>query len=56
MPLKSLSENTIHRYYNIVGITADGWIAALEFASTIIVLTMLVLSFFVSGIFFGEFQ
>lgn len=35
---------------------ADGWIAALEYASTVIVLTMLVLSFFVSGIFSGEFQ
>ena len=35
---------------------ANGWIAALEYASTVIVLTMLVLSFFVSGIFSGEFQ
>lgn len=35
---------------------ADGWITALEYASTVIVLTMLVLSFFVSGIFSGEFQ
>lgn len=35
---------------------ADGWIAALEYASTVIVLTMLVLGFFVSGIFSGEFQ
>ena len=36
--------------------SADGWVAALEYASTVIVLTMLVLSFFVSGIFSGEFQ
>lgn len=36
--------------------SADGWVAALEYASTVIVLTMLVLSFFVSGFFSGEFQ
>ena len=36
--------------------SADGWVAALEYASTVIVLTMLVLGFFVSGIFSGEFQ
>ncbi len=35
---------------------ADGWIAALEYAPSIIMITMLVLSFFVSGIFSNEFQ
>lgn len=34
----------------------DGWRAALEYVITIIMMTMLVLSFFVSGIFSGEFQ
>lgn len=35
---------------------ADGWQAALQYVITIIMMTMLVLSFFVSGIFSGEFQ
>ncbi len=34
----------------------DGWRAALEYVITIIMMTMLVLSFFVSGIFSNEFQ
>ena len=34
----------------------DGWQVALEYVVTIIMMTMLVLSFFVSGIFSGEFQ
>lgn len=34
----------------------DGWRAALEYVVTIIMITMLVLSFFVSGIFSSEFQ
>lgn len=34
----------------------DGWRAALEYVVTIIMMTMLVLGFFVSGIFSGEFQ
>ncbi|MGN1204897.1 MAG: ABC transporter permease [Lachnospiraceae bacterium] len=34
----------------------DGWRAALEYVITIIMMTMLVLSFFVSGIFSSEFQ
>lgn len=35
---------------------ADGWRTATEYVVTIITITMLVLSFFVSGIFSGEFQ
>ncbi len=35
---------------------ADGYIAALEYAPTIIMMTLLVLSFFVAGIFSNEFQ
>ena len=34
----------------------DGWRSAIEYVVTIIMMTMLVLSFFVSGIFSGEFQ
>lgn len=35
---------------------ADGWIALLEYAPSIIMLTVLITSFFVSGIFSNEFQ
>ncbi len=36
--------------------SADGWKAAIEYAPTIIMITVLVLGFFVSGIFSNEFQ
>ncbi len=35
---------------------ADGWIVALEYAPAIIMITVLILGFFVSGIFANEFQ
>ena len=39
-------------YYEYV----DGWVALLEYAPSIIMLTVLITGFFVSGIFSGEFQ
>lgn len=50
--IKQYEQLEIPLYYEY----ADGWIALLEYAPSIIVLTVLITSFFVSGIFSNEFQ
>lgn len=50
--IKQYEQLEIPLYYEY----ADGWIALLEYAPSIIMLTVLITSFFVSGIFSNEFQ
>lgn len=50
--IKQYEKLEIPLYYEY----ADGWIALLEYAPSIIMLTVLITSFFVSGIFSNEFQ
>ena len=50
--IKQYEQLEIPLYYEY----ADGWIALLEYAPSIIMLTILITSFFVSGIFSNEFQ
>ena len=50
--IKQYEQLEIPLYYEY----ADGWIALLEYAPSIIMLTVLITNFFVSGIFSNEFQ
>lgn len=50
--IKQYEQLEIPLYYEY----ADGWIALLEYAPSIIMITVLITSFFVSGIFSNEFQ